>query len=175
MYAKTLLNLTKPQLEQGAETLKKILVNPIFIPETKQVYDLFREFQFKKNQIAIVLDEFGGVIGLVAIGDILEELFGRIEERQDQDTLYKKQSNTSWIVEATMSLEEFTTVLKTPLNHEEFETVGGFVFDLFGKLPSPGDTILYKQLKFTVQEVDVTKITKLKVEKLSRREEQVIQ
>ena len=172
LYAKTLLNLTQHQIEQGSETLKHILVDPVFIPETKQVYDLFREFQFKKNQIAIVLDEFGGVIGLVDIEDILEELFGRIEERQDHNSLYKKQSNTSWIVEATMPLEEFTTVIKTPLNHEEFETVGGLVFGLFGKLPTPGDSILHKHLKFTVQEVDVTKITKLKVDKLTRSAEQ---
>ncbi len=175
LYAKTLLNLTEEQIDRGQETLKEILVDPIFIPETKQVYDLFREFQFKKNQIAIVLDEFGGVIGLVAIGDILEELFGRLEDHQDHDTLYKKQSGNIWLVDAMMPLEEFTTVIQTPLTHQEYETVGGLVFDLFGKLPTVGDAISHKHLKFTIQEVDVTKITKLKVVKLTQREEHSIE
>lgn len=175
LYAKTLLYLTPEEIEKGQDTLQRILVPPIFIPETKQVYDLFHEFQFKKNQIAIVLDEFGGVIGLVAIGDILEELFGRLEGRHTYEALYQKQSPNSWLVDGIMPLEEFTAVVKTPLNHEEFETLGGFVFDLFGKLPEVGESIVHEQMKFSIQEVDVTKILKIQVTKLTRREKQALQ
>ena len=146
-------------------TLNKILAKPLFIPETKHVYDLFREFQFKKNQIAIVLDEFGGVIGLVSIEDILEELFGRMEEHKPQNALYRKQDENSWIIDASMTLEEFSTLTKVTLINEEFETVGGFVFDKFGKLPSVGDSIKYKGLTFTIKEKDVTRITEILVEK----------
>lgn len=168
LYAKTLLNLTPEEIESGQETLKNLLVPPIFIPETKQVYDLFREFQFKKNQIAIVLDEFGGVIGLVAIGDILEELFGRLEDRQTQEMFYQKTSDNSWLVESIMPLEDFTDLIQVPFNHEEFETLGGFVFDLFGKLPEVGESIVHESVKFSIQEVDVTKILKIRVTRITR-------
>ena len=174
LYAKTLLNLTPQQIENGQKTLKQILVPPIFIPETKQVYDLFREFQFKKNQIAIVLDEFGGVIGLVALDDILEELFGRLEKRQAQEVLYQKTAENSWLVQGIMPLEDFTNIIEAPLNHEEFETVGGFVFDLFGKLPEVGESMLHEGLKFSIQEVDVTKILKIRVTKLTPDKEPVL-
>ncbi|MGK5094871.1 hemolysin family protein [Deltaproteobacteria bacterium TL4] len=171
LYAKSLLNLTTEQIEQGQETLNHIMVKPIFIPETKQVYDLFREFKFKKNQIAIVLDEFGGVIGLVTLDDLLEELFGEMKEQKPMDSLCIKKGKNWWLINAMMHIDELVNQTKTPLVNEEFETVGGFVFHLFGRLPSSGESIAYQDLVFTVKEMDITKITEIHVEKILKKSE----
>lgn len=173
LYAKTILALKDyddNEVEANKKILDKLLVSPLFIPGTKQVYDLFRDVQFKKNQIAIVLDEFGGVIGLVTFSDILEELFGRIEEDHPQSKLWEKTGDYTWLVDARIPLEDFSLITKTPISHEEFETIGGFLFGLFGKLPQPGEIVRYKNLEFTVTNIDVTKINEIKVEKLNPKE-----
>ncbi|MBF0286522.1 MAG: HlyC/CorC family transporter [SAR324 cluster bacterium] len=174
LHPKKLLDLTEEMLETGKIGLRDLLDQPVFIPEIKPVYDLFKEFKSKKNRIAIVLDEFGGVIGLASISDILEELFGRIDEMHnyDRDSAYEKLSDNRWMIDASIPIEELAVITKTRFYHEEFETFGGFVFGLFGKLPAVGDVITYKHLRLTIREVDLTIITKIEVERLNKRKEE---
>ena len=167
LYTKSILDLSEEDKDAGEKTLDKILQEPLFIPATKNVYDLFREFQFKKNQIAIILDEFGGVIGLLTLSDLLEEVFGKIDGREVQDELIKREKENCWIIAARMELVQLSKTVGVTIKSEEFETIGGFVFNLFGKLPTKGQSINYNNLKFTVTEIDITRIVEVKLEILA--------
>lgn len=141
--------------------LEDILRPAYFVPETKKVRDLLREFQKEKVHIAIVVDEYGGVAGLVTIEDLLEEIVGEIHDEYDEEeSLIHPQSADSWIVDARMDLDELGDIIGIEFPDENYETLGGFLFDQMGCIPAPGETHQFGVLSFEILEANERRILK---------------
>jgi len=138
-----------------------------FIPENKRVSELLSEMQRDRFQIAIVIDEYGGTSGLVTLEDLIEEIVGSIHdelEAEEKDVQVVDEKN--FVVSGQSALDEVNELLDTNLQSTDFNTVGGFVFGLFGRMPKVGEQLRYRSLKLEVLELDGRKISKVKVTKL---------
>ncbi len=134
--------------------LKSILHPALFIPESKKIKELLDEFKKQKKHLAIVLDEYGSVSGLVTLEDIVEELVGEIdsEMRMESDNITQVNS-TTYNLSSKCSLSEFNSQFSSELPEKDFDTVGGFVFDLFGRVPRFGETATHGNFKFQIQKM----------------------
>jgi putative hemolysin len=138
-----------------------------FIPENKKVSELLSEMQRDKFQIAIVIDEFGGTAGLVTLEDLIEEIVGSIHdelESVDRDVEVVDEKNV--MVSGQAEIDEVNELLDVHIHTKDFNTIGGFVFGLFGRMPRVGEQLRYKDLKFEILELDGRKIDKIKITKL---------
>ncbi len=138
-----------------------------FIPENKPVSELLAEMQREKFQIAIVIDEFGGTAGLVTLEDLIEEIVGSIHdelESGDKDVQIVDEKNV--VVSGLAEIDEVNELLAAGLQSKDFNTIGGFLFGLFGRMPRQGEQLRYKNFKFEVLELDGRKIDKIKITKL---------
>jgi CBS domain containing-hemolysin-like protein len=155
-----------------AESIDKLLVRPYFIPEGKTINGLLHDFQENRTQIAIVVDEYGGVSGLVMLEDILEHLF---EEAYGDYGLtnndYEKIDESTIIVPGKLPMEQLNNLLQAQLPQEDFDTIGGFVLHLFGKLPAKGEKVNYQDYIFHIDSVSRTRILKVRIEKVTEEEE----
>ena len=132
--------------------LEKILREPSFVPETKKVLVLMKEIQVEKNHLSIVVDEYGGVSGIVCLEDILEEIVGEIHDEYDrEEVMFKKEEGGGYWVDSRMTLEDLKKDLGVELKNEEVETVGGFLFHLFERIPEEGEEIEYEGIRFRVK------------------------
>jgi len=146
--------------------LKRLLRPAVFIPESKRLNVLLREFRLNHNHMAIVADEYGGISGLVTIEDVLEQIVGEIEDESDTDETefhIKKLTDTQFTVKSLTTLEEFNTAFNSNLSDEEFDTIGGLVMHHFGHLPKRGESIEIQNFKFKVLHADNRRIRLLKV------------
>jgi CBS domain containing-hemolysin-like protein len=148
-----------------------------FVPENKKVSDLLKEMQSKKIHLAIVVDEYGGTAGLVTLEDILEEIVGEIEDEYDLDApAIKKLDDRHYAVKGSVAIYELNEELQLQLPEDQFETVGGVIYDLVGSLPSQGAKVTYKGISFIADRVEGQRITRVIVEtpppKLHKEEEQ---
>ena len=166
LYIKDLL----PYLGKPATFRWQSLIRPsYFVPETKKIDDLLREFQANKVHIAIVVDEFGGTSGLVTLEDILEEIVGEINDEYDEvDKSYTKLNSNTYVFEAKTLLSDFCKVLD--IDDETFDEVSGdadslagLLLELKGDFPRLNETIDYKNYSFEVLEMDARRIVKVKV------------
>lgn len=166
LYIKDLL----PHLNKGAAFRWQTLIrSAYFVPETKMIDDLLREFQTNKIHIAIVVDEFGGTSGIVTMEDIIEEIVGEINDEYDDDEKqYVKIDDHTYIMEAKILLTDFCKLLK--LDDEEFEkvqgdadTLAGLLLELKGEFPKLHEKITYNRFTFEVLELDNRRILKIKV------------
>jgi putative hemolysin len=167
VYAKDLLS--RFGKEHTHFNLRDILRDPYFVPETKTLRQLLREFQEQKLHIAIVLDEYGGTAGIVTIEDIIEEVVGEIaDEYEDIPAESMKKIDDSTVeVDARMDIDDFNEEFEAELPEEEdYDTVGGFVFSHLGYIPQTGETFEYGNLKFTVIASERRKINRIKIQKL---------
>ncbi len=164
LYSKDLLNhVLKPDRTE-TWTLGDFSRNPYFIPQTKKATDLFREFRSNRIHMAIVVDEYGGVAGLVTMEDLLEDLFGEILDEYDpEEPRVRKVDKHTIIIPARMSIEDFNHRFRASLPEEEYDTMGGMVFDLFGKLPTTGSKVSYMHYTFTVEKMVGTRIQELRI------------
>jgi len=131
-----------PIIAKGKElVLRNIIRKPYFIPETKKINDLMAEFQQKRIQIAIVLDEFGGTAGMVTLEDIVEELVGEIQDEYDEETpVVEKISDTEYMVDASANVHDVNEFLPKELpESNDYDTISGLVSDLFDKIPDVGE------------------------------------
>jgi putative hemolysin len=138
-----------------------------FIPENKRVSELLAEMQRDRFQIAIVIDEYGGTAGLVTLEDLIEEIVGSIHdelETEPKDVQIVDEKN--FVVSGQSALDEVNEMLDTNLQSTDFNTLGGFVFGLFGRMPKMGEQLKYRNLKLEVLELDGRKISKVKITKL---------
>ncbi|MGC1453822.1 MAG: hemolysin family protein [Nitrospirota bacterium] len=138
-----------------------------FIPENKRVSELLSEMQRNRFQIAIVIDEYGGTAGLVTLEDLIEEIVGSIHdelESGDKDVQIVDEKN--FVVSGQSALDEVNEMLDTNLQSTDFNTLGGFVFGLFGRMPKVGEQLKYRDLKLEVLELEGRKISKVKISKL---------
>ncbi|MEK9657696.1 MAG: hemolysin family protein [bacterium] len=162
VYAKDLLNL---KIDQNS--LKPFIRPAVFIPETKNIEELLQQMKKAKFHMAIVVDEYGGMAGLVTFEDIIEEIVGEIQDEYDheQSELTKINENT-FVVSATMNIENFAEEIRVTLPDEvDYDTVGGFVLSLLGKFPKKGEVVAYKELQIKIIEISERRILKLEITK----------
>jgi len=150
--------------------VREMLRPAVFIPESKRLNVLLKEFRASRNHIAIVVDEYGGVAGLVTIEDVLEQIVGDIEDEYDfdetEDNVIRDKAGR-YRVKAVTEVADFNTVLGTQFSDEEFDTVGGLVVSQFGHLPKRGEEIEFDGLKFHVLRADSRRLHTLLVEKVA--------
>jgi CBS domain containing-hemolysin-like protein len=144
--------------------LMSICRKPFFVPETKNIEELFKEFKKKRTHIAIVIDEYGGTAGVVTFEDILEEIVGDIQDEYDSDEedIIKIDDNC-YIVDARIGIDEFDDHFDTELPREKYETLGGFIYHLTGKVPQIGEKVTFEDFVFEINKGTDRKIDKIKV------------
>ena len=144
--------------------INELVRKPFFVPVSKHIDDLLKEFRRKKIHIAIVVDEYGGVSGIVSMEDIIEEIIGDIQDEFDHETDdVVELSQGIWLCDARVNLEFLAEETNLELPADDFDTLGGFVFDLFGKIPVKNEKISYKDYDFIIQEMDGYKINTIKI------------
>lgn len=166
LYVKDVL---KRMREGGSEHMKVRALgrSPLFVPETKKVADLLRDMQDQRVHMAIVVDEYGGTAGLVTIEDLIEEIVGEIVDEYDQEEPLVEPIDEDTIrVDAKMPIDEVNELLGVDLPHEEWDTVGGLVFGLTGRVPVPGQRVGYDSLEFLTERVTGRRVQKVVIRKL---------
>jgi magnesium and cobalt transporter len=138
------------------------------VPESKRLNVLLREFRENRNHMAIVIDEYGGIAGLVTIEDVLEEIVGEIEDETDaqQDRFIRKISGDDYSVEALTPIDDFNEYFLTRFSDEEFDTIGGLVIHALGHMPTPNETTIIDNFEFKVINADQRKIHSLRLRPL---------
>ncbi len=152
---------------------KTLIRKPYFVPESKKIDDLLKEFQTKRVHFAVVVDEFGGTQGIVTMEDILEEIFGEINDEFDEDeTVYSRLNDTTYVFEAKMLINDMCRFIGVETEvfddiRNDADTLAGMLLELKGELPTKGAVILYKDFKFIIESVDKRRIKRVKVELLN--------
>jgi CBS domain containing-hemolysin-like protein len=167
LHAKDLLAYC-PGSSCDGKLIPNLLRPPYYVPENKKAFDLLTELQARRQRLALVVDEYGTLVGLVSVEDLLEELFGEIpQEFKEEEKLWEEVAPGIWRVNAALSLTDFNDLLDMELPMEEFDTVGGLVLSLFGELPRLGDRASYEDLTFTVVRMKGTRILEVEVRRVS--------
>ncbi|MCL2373747.1 MAG: hemolysin family protein [Treponema sp.] len=164
-------DVLKSLVADDAIDIRKLSRKPFFVPETKRVDDLLRELRRRKTQIAVLVDEYGGVSGIVTMEDILEEIIGDIQDEFDnekEDIL--ELGGGAWLCDTRVNLEDLGDRLGIKLPVEDFDTLGGFVFDLFAKIPVKYEKAAWNGHDFIIQDVEGHKINSVKIV-LGKKEE----
>ena len=147
----------------------------VFIPESKRLNVLLRDFRTNRNHIAIVVDEYGGIAGLLTIEDVLEQIVGDIEDEHDFDEVEDNIVQTPsghYRVKAITEIADFNERLGTELNESDYDTIGGLVLHEFGRLPKRGESVIVGGFKFTVLRADSRRLHTLLVERSNGQIEQ---
>jgi CBS domain containing-hemolysin-like protein len=173
LYTKDLLPILVHGPGAPAEPWTALLREPYFVPETKPIDVLLQEFQRTRNHIAVVLDEYGGVSGVVSIEDVLEEIVGEIDDEYDEGLVEKIRKLGDGVCEAwgRVRLDEINEELGLQLPEEaDFDTIGGFVFHELGHLPVPGEELTWNNVRLTVLEATRRRVERVKIEVLDGKE-----
>ncbi len=163
LFAKDILKAAFNQTEKENFKLKEYLRKPVFTPESKRIDVLLKEFQQHRHHMAIVVDEYGSVAGLVTIEDVLEEIVGEIVDEHDtkEHEFIQEQEDNLYAINALTPIEDFNEYFHASLSDEEFDTIGGLVMRGFGYMPKKDETITIKNFIFTVLQADKRRITLL--------------
>ena len=170
VFAKDLLVFVKNPELVNSFSLQSIIKKPLFIPETKLISDLLKEFQEKKIHLAIVVDEYGGTAGLISLEDIIEEVVGDIwDEFDKEENQLIKISDTQYIALGKAKLDEINESLAVNIavEDDDYDTLGGYILDKAGSIPKENYSFSEFDLKFTVKEVQNKRIKKVIIEKLN--------
>ncbi len=164
LLAKDLLRYCTEQ-ERATFSVREVLRPAVFIPESKRLNVLLREFRASRNHLAIVVDEYGGVAGMVTIEDVLEQIVGEIEDEHDidEDSWIRKYSDINYTIKAVTPIEDFNEYFGTDFSDEEFDTIGGLVTHKLGRLPKRGESLILGNIAFQVLNADSRRIHMLKV------------
>jgi magnesium and cobalt transporter len=153
--------------------VRDMLRPAVFIPESKRLNVLLKEFRSNRNHIAIVVDEYGGVAGMVTIEDVLEQIVGDIEDEYDfdetEDNIIRDVSG-KYRVKALTEIVDFNEALGTSFSDEEYSTIGGLVVSKFGHLPKRGEQITFDNIRFTALRADSRRLHSINVEMLAKPE-----
>ncbi len=168
VHAKDLLPILRQ--DKRLFDIRAVMRPAYYIPETKDVDELLTEFKKGNIQMAIVRDEYGGTAGLVTVEDLLEEIVGEIRDEYDiEEPLIQVIDEDHAIVNARMNVDDLNEQMDLDIpESEEYETIGGFVFDLFGHQPNEGETVSYSNLDFTVHEIDAGRVSTIAVTRTDR-------
>ena len=164
LYIKDLQHYNRKQ--KSGVKLRGLLHSPFFVPSSKKMHELLKEFKDNKKHIAIVLDEYGALAGVVTLEDVLEELVGDIKsETRKDDSLIVKKNDFKYSLSSMLRVEEFNKEFKATLPEDEFDSIGGFIFGLFGRVPQRGESVAHENFKFTVEKIKGPRILKIIMEK----------
>jgi len=161
LYAKDVL---KALVKNGEVNTRELLRKPFFVPESKRIHELLREFRRRRVHIAVVVDEYGGVSGIICMENILEQIIGDIQDEFDneQEDILSVGEGV-WLCDARVNLEDLSEELGIEFPIEEFDTLGGFVFDLFGKIPVKYEKVEYHDIEFIIQNMEGPRIETVKI------------
>ena len=163
-YARDILRLLSSNPEASGTPIADVMRPALFIPESKTLEELLSEFQESRVHLAIVVDEYGGVSGLVTIGDLLEEIVGEIQDEFDVGEPEVEQvSRRELLMDARVSIDQLDELWGVAVEGEGFDTMGGFVYEQLGKIPSPGDVVEYDGLKIEVVSTAGRRLKRLRV------------
>lgn len=155
---------------KGSFNMREVLRPAVFIPESKRLNVLLAEFRESRNHMAIVVDEYGGVAGLVTIEDVIEQIVGDIEDEHDIDEegdMLLQRGENEFVTKALMPLDEFNEYFKTDFDIEENDTVGGLVVKSFGHVPQRGESVTVDSIQFEVLNADSRRVHLLKVSRVN--------
>lgn len=157
----------------AAPGLRELLKPPLFIPETKPLAELLRDLQARSQQMAIVVDEYGGTAGLVTIEDLVEEIVGEISDEHEDAQAAERMplGDGAWRLDGRAQLEVLDELFGVEIEDAEYETVSGLIFSALGRVPKPGEVVERHGLRFTVEEVANRRIKSLRVERIPPAEE----
>lgn len=155
LLAKDLLSIVVSE-RQFEFSLRELLRPALFIPESKRLNILLREFRAHRNHMAIVVDEYGSVAGIITIENVLEQIVGEIEDEHDidDDSPIMRHSDTTFAIKALTPVEDFNQYFKTNWSYEIFDTVGGIVVNQLGYMPKRNEQITIERFRFTVMRAD---------------------
>jgi hemolysin (HlyC) family protein len=164
LLAKDLLRYSSRNDDQQF-SIREILRPAVFVPESKRLNVLLKEFRASRNHLAIVVDEYGGVAGMVTIEDVLEQIVGEIEDEHDidEDTFIRKYSDVNYTIKSLTPIEDFNEYFETNFSDDEFDTIGGLVTHKLGRLPKRGETIILDNMSFQIINADNRRIHLMKV------------
>jgi CBS domain containing-hemolysin-like protein len=167
LYAKDLLKCFRENRMDAP--IRDLLRAPYFIPASKKVTALFREMQQQRVHLAIIVDEYGGVAGLVTIEDILEEIVGDIQDEYDvrEEAYYQPSGDHAYIVNSRLDLDSLSELLDIDIEEEEADTVGGLIYSRLGHVPEQGEMLEIEGWRFTVLSLDGRRILQVRVEQIS--------
>lgn len=169
LYAKDLLKFWGAS--NSRVDIGKISRPPFYIPETKKLEELLQEFKKRRVHLAIVIDEYGGTSGLITIEDLLEQIVGDIQDEYDvEEDLIQIQADGTTVVDAMLSIEDFEHYFEVAVEREKFDTVGGLIFHVLGRIPQSGDQVSVNGLLLTVLSAGVRSIGKVRVERVPAEE-----
>jgi magnesium and cobalt transporter len=165
LLAKDLLAYCTESRRQGAFNIRDHLRGAVFVPESKRLNVLLKEFRSSRNHMAIVVDEYGSAAGLVTIEDVLEQIVGDIEDEHDHDegAFIFKRGKGEYTVKARTSVEDFNEYFGSQLDAGEFDTIAGLVINAFGRLPARGERVEIEGFRFTIMRADSRRVHLLTV------------
>jgi len=165
LLAKDLLRFTTAAADPSEFDLERLLRPTVFVPEAKRVNMLLKEFKGSRNHMAIVVDEYGGVSGLVTIEDVIEQIVGEISDEYDESESAKilKQDERRYLVNGLTPIADFNAYFKADLPVDEFDTIGGLVVHRFGHMPRRGESVRIERFGFNVQRADTRRVHQLQV------------
>ena len=167
-------HLLKAAIREKTPDIRKLMFEPIFVHMTMTTADLLEEFRTRHMHMAVVLDEYGGTMGIVTLEDVLEEIVGDIWDEKDViETEYTQVNDTTWIVDGSMQIFDLFDLLDIPDRdfESEYTTIGGWATEMLDRFPQVGDSFHYKNLVVTVTQTDDVRAEKLRVELLPEETE----
>lgn len=167
LYAKDLLHIWREGRQDAS--LEELLRPAYFIPEAKMVDELLAELQAKRIHMAIVVDEYGGVAGLVTLEDIVEEIVGEIRDEYDQaeELTYQAINEDEFMFQGRIDLDDFNDIMGTDLPNSEADTLGGLIYSRIGRVPTAGDHVKIEDLELTVEQVSGQRIRKVRAQRMA--------
>jgi CBS domain containing-hemolysin-like protein len=169
LYVKDIVRKMAVEQVPSETPIKYFIRDAYYIPESKMVTALLDDMQKNKFQIAIVVDEHGGTAGLITLEDIMEEIVGSLQDEFEAIEAEKEVEvldESTFVVTGSTGIDEINELVGAEIDDEEFHTIGGFIFGLFGHLPKTGEQLRYHELRFLILEMDGKKIEKVKITKL---------
>jgi CBS domain containing-hemolysin-like protein len=169
LYVKDIVRKMAEEEVPPQSRIKNFVRDAYYIPESKMVTALLDDMQKDKFQIAIVVDEHGGTAGLITLEDIMEEIVGSLQDEFEAIEAEKEVEvvdESTFVVSGSTGIDEINELVGVELDDEEFHTIGGFIFGLFGHLPKVGEQLRYHELRFLILDMEGKKIEKIKVTKL---------
>jgi CBS domain containing-hemolysin-like protein len=164
LYARDLLTLYDE--EAASRPARELAHEAYFVPETKAISELLREMQAKQKHLAIVVDEFGGTAGVVSIEDLLEEIVGEIvDEYDDEEPMVVPLESGEYLVDARLDVDDLSGILDIAFPDEEWDTVGGLILGLAGRVPAVGESFEYNNLVLTTEDVQGRRVARVRVAK----------
>ncbi len=163
LHAKDLL----PSWGAGDMAIRDIMRPPYFIPETKKISEVLKDLRDNKSHMAIVIDEYGGTAGILTLEDIIEEIIGEIMDEYDaEQKLIVEHEDGSISVNARLDVEKLEDFLQVDLPEGDFESVGGFIISLIGKVPEVNEKVIYDSLEIVIEAGSTRKIDRVRIRKL---------